>query len=190
MTSEGILLGIWLGLLMAWRNKAFLQVPRFKNLIVAGTGAALFIIALKAAPSSPFIAAHFSAIHALALFIMAVGCLLGRHLGYTLSAVGIALNAAVVALNGYMPVEASALLKIGDTRALTLITEGRVLTHGLANEATRLRFLCDRFCFTSAISSAKVMSIGDGFIAFGLFLFVASATTYIFRKGDHHEMDK
>ena len=190
MTTEGIILGVWLGLLMSWKNKVFLQEPRFKNLIVAGTGAAIFLIALKAAPSVPFVAAHFSAIHALALFVMAVGCLLGRHLGYTLSAVGIALNAAVVALNGYMPVEASALLKIGDTRALTLITEGRVLTHGLANEATRLRFLCDRFCFASAISSAKVMSLGDGFIAFGLFLFVASATTYIFRKGDHHEMDK
>ena len=190
MTTEGIILGVCLGLLMAWKDKTFLQEPRFKNLIVAGTGAALFLIALKAAPSVPFLAAHFSTIHALLLFIMAVGCVIGRHPGYVSAGIGLALNGAVVALNGAMPVEAKALLKIGDSRALALITEGRVLTHGLANEATRLRFLCDRFCFTSAISSAKVMSIGDGFIAFGLFLFVASATTYIFRKGDHHEMDK
>lgn len=190
MTTEGIILGVWLGLILAWKNKVFLQEPRFKNLIVAGTGAALFIIALKAAPSVPFLAAHFSAIHALALFIMAVGCLMGRHLGYILSGIGLALNGVVVALNGVMPVEAEALLKIGDVRALTLITEGRVLTHGLANEATRFRFLCDRFCYASAISSAKVMSLGDGLIAMGLFLFVASATSYLFGKADRHAMDK
>lgn len=190
MTTEGMILGVCLGLLIAWKDKTFLQEPRFKNLIVEGAGAAIFILSLKAAPSVPFLAAHFSTIHALALSVMAVGCLLGRHLGYTLSGIGLALNAAVVALNGAMPVEANALLKIGDSRALTLITEGRVLTHSLANEATRLRFLCDRFCFSSAVSSAKVMSLGDGFIALGLFLFVASATSYLFGKADHHAMDK
>ncbi len=190
MTTEGIILGVCLGLLMAWKNKIFLQEPRFKNLIVAGTGAALFIIALKAAPSVPFIAAHFSAIHVLALFLMAVGCFIGRHLGYIFAGAGFLLNGAVVALNGAMPVEAQALIKIGDDRALTFITEGRVLTHCLANDATKLRFLCDRFCYSSAVSSAKVMSLGDAFIAFGLFLFVASATSYLFGKADHHAMDK
>ena len=190
MTTEGIILGVCLGLLMAWKDKTFLQEPRFKNLIVAGTGAALFLIALKAAPSVPFLAAHFSTIHALLLFIMAVGCVIGRHPGYVSAGIGLALNGAVVALNGAMPVEAEALLKIGDSRALALITEGRVLTHSLANEATRLRFLGDRFCFSSAVSSAKVMSLGDGFIAFGLFLFVASATSYLFGKADHYAMDK
>ena len=190
MTTEGIILGVWLGLLMAWKNKTFLKEPGFKNLIVAGAGAVIFMLSLKAAPSVPFLAAHFSAIHALALFIMAVGCVIGRHPGYVSAGVGLALNGAVVALNGAMPVEANALLKIGDSRALTLITEGRVLTHCLANEATKLRFLCDRFCYSSAVSTAKVMSLGDGFIAFGLFLFVASATSYLFGKADHHAMDK
>lgn len=190
MTKEAILLSILAGLLLSWKNKTFLKEPRFKNLILTGFGAVLFLFSLKTAPSSSFVAAHFSTLHGLALFLMAAGCLLGRHPGYICTGMGLLLNAVVVALNGAMPVEASALLKIGDERALALISEGRVLTHGLANEGTRLRFLCDRFAFSSPMTSPRVMSLGDGIMAVGLFLFVASATSYIFRKGDHHAMDQ
>ncbi|MDY3119259.1 MAG: DUF5317 family protein [Peptoniphilus sp.] len=190
MTKEAIVLGIFLGLLMAWKKKRFLSRPRFKKLIIAGTGAVLFIISLKMAPSVPFVARYFSVLHWLFLFVMAVGCLFGGHFGYILIGSGLLLNGLVVALNGYMPVEVSALLKTGDSSALTLISEGRAITHGLANEGTRLRFLCDRFAYSSAITSARVVSLGDGIIAIGLFLFVASAVTYLFGKVDRHEMDK
>ncbi|WP_322626978.1 DUF5317 family protein [Aedoeadaptatus coxii] len=190
MTKEAIILGMMLGLIFSWKNKVFLSLPTFKNLIIAGIGACIFILSLKMAPKSPMILTVFPIVHGIALVIIGFGLLLGKHIGYRLAGIGVLLNSIVVLLNGGMPVESSCLVKIGDVRALNLISTGKTLTHVLANEGTQLRFLCDRFIFYSPITSARVMSVGDGFIAIGMFIFVTSAVSYVFRRANLNEMDQ
>ncbi|MDD7362929.1 MAG: DUF5317 domain-containing protein [Peptoniphilus sp.] len=164
-------------------------MPQFKNLAISLVGAAIFIIALKTAPSHAQIAEHFSAVHGVALSVIAIGLIVGRHPGYRLAGIGCAMNALVVLLNGAMPVELSSLMKIGDGRAIALISEGRTLTHTIAGTDTRLRWLCDRIAFSSPVTTPRVMSAGDVFIAAGLFIFTASAVSFIFRRSDHYDMD-
>ena len=190
MTKEAIILGMMLGLIFSWKNKVFLSLPTFKNLIIAGIGALIFIISIKLAPNSPSILKTFPAIHGVSLGIIGFGFIVGKHLGYRLVGIGVLLNSLPVVLNGAMPVEPSRLIEIGDDRALSLIAGGKTLTHVLADEGTRVRFLCDRFIFSSPMTSARVMSLGDGFIAVGIFVFVASAVSYVFRRANLNEMDK
>lgn len=190
MTKEAIILGMMLGLIFSWKNKVFLSLPTFKNLIIAGIGAFIFIVSLKLAPTSSSILKAFPAIHGISLAIIGFGFIIGKHLGYRLAGIGVLLNSLSVILNGAMPVESSRLIEIGDDRALSLIAGGKTLTHVLADEGTKVRFLCDRFVFSSPMTSARVMSIGDGFLAVGIFVFVASAVSYIFRRANLNEMDK
>lgn len=182
MTKEAIFLGMILGLISSWRNKTLLSVPKFKNLSISGIGMCIFFISLNMAIKSQWIFSHFGWIHGISLLVIAVGCFLGKHLAYFIIGLGCALNGTVVLLNGAMPVDVSALLLSGDEQAIKLITEGRTLTHVLANEESCLTFLGDRFLFSSLITSARVISIGDVVIAFGLFLFIASAVSYVFRR--------
>ena len=190
MTKEAIILGMMLGLIFSWKNKVFLSLPTFKNLIIAGIGALVFIISLKMAPRFPSILKVFPTLHGMSLVIMGLGLILGKHPGYRISGVGVLLNSIVVFLNGGMPVEPSCLIEIGDEQALSLITGGKTLTHVLANEGTKVRILCDLFILSPPITSARVMSIGDGFIAVGMFLFMAGAVSYVFRRANLNEVDK
>lgn len=175
---------------MAWRNRTFLSPPGFRNLAVAAAGALLFLLSLYVLPGWGITRETFGFLHALSLFVMAVGFFWGKHMGYKIVGTGFLLNGLIILLNGHMPVERTALIAANDERALGLLEANKVLTHALADGATRLSFLDDRIPFASPITSPRVISIGDICIAIGLFILVSSAVTYIFRRQHRHEMDR
>lgn len=189
MLKEAILLGVMAGLIFSWKKKTFLSSPPFKYLVVALMGAAGFLVSLRWAPVNETVRDYFPAIHGISLFIIALGIFMGNHPGYKVAGVGVLMNAVAVFSNGAMPVEEECLSAIGDVSALYLIASGKTLTHTLADTETRLRFLGDRFVFSSPMTSPRVMSAGDVLIAIGLFIVMASAVSYIFRRTDHSELD-
>lgn len=88
---------------------------------------------------------------------------------------GVALNTLVILANGMqMPVAANALQK-ALPEYITLLQEGAVFTYRLADEATRLAWLGDCLPLPPPYPYPEVLSIGDLFLAAGLFGFALLA---------------
>lgn len=78
----------------------------------------------------------------------------------------------IILNNGKMPVSLKA-LKISNLHTeLALLEEGRILTHILACESTRLAILSDIIPIPKPYPLAKIISLGDIFIAIGLFILI------------------
>lgn len=94
--------------------------------------------------------------------------------GFSLIGAGMMLNFTVIALNGgHMPAIASNLAKIGYPEAAALLTSGQMVNNSvLLDSGTRLGFLGDIFYLPGPFPSPNVFSVGDIFIAAGIFLFL------------------
>jgi hypothetical protein len=93
-----------------------------------------------------------------------------RHAASVLLAVGAAANTAVIAANGGMPVDSSALASVG--RANLDVSNGFLYKHIPLDIGTRLAFLADRIPIPL---ERNVISIGDAVMAAGIALWVADA---------------
>jgi hypothetical protein len=96
-----------------------------------------------------------------------------RSLGVVLAAIGAALNALAIAVNGgYMPATRSALSSAGRLYAGDTSNNSRI-----ADADTRLRFLCDTFAVPHSVPLANVFSVGDVFVALGVAIVLSGAMT-------------
>ena len=91
-----------------------------------------------------------------------------RHLASVLLAIGVALNVAVVAANGGMPVDQSALARVGRRHAD--VTRGFLYKHVPMTDDTRLSWLGDRI---PVPIQRNVISVGDVLMALAICLWVA-----------------
>ncbi len=161
----GTLGGLWHG--GAIRNFARLSF-RWPAIFLVG-------IAARAVAFSPIVR---SAPIAIALYLLAIGCLIigmirNRWLaGLELILVGLLLNAIVILANGgAMPVSADALRLIGHYDfALRLSREGSIGHVTLATPDTLLRPLADVIPLTAIPGLQTVASVGDLFIAAGVLI--------------------
>ncbi|MDR7857699.1 DUF5317 domain-containing protein [Tissierella sp.] len=87
--------------------------------------------------------------------------------------------------NGRMPVSVNALKYSKLYNQLSLLEEGRILTHTLTSETTKFLYLCDIIPIPDPYIFPKIISIGDIFIALGLFVLIFS---YMKRKYKNHEI--
>jgi len=93
--------------------------------------------------------------------------------GFRLVLLGTILNFMPIALNkGKMPVSIDALKFSSLYSELKLLKEGRILTHVLENEATKMGILGDIIPIPKPYLLPKIISIGDIFIALGLFVVI------------------
>jgi hypothetical protein len=91
-----------------------------------------------------------------------------RHAASVLLSVGALANAAVIAVNGGMPVDPYALAKVG--RAGVDVADGFLYKHVALDAGTRLAFLADRIPIPV---QRNVISIGDVVMAIAIALWMA-----------------
>ena len=91
-----------------------------------------------------------------------------RHVASVLLAIGVALNVAVVAANGGMPVDSGALARVG--RRDVDVTRGFLYKHVPMTDDTRLSWLGDRI---PVPVQRNVISVGDVLMAVAICLWVA-----------------
>ena len=86
---------------------------------------------------------------------------------------GVLLNFIVILANGgQMPISKEALISVGLLDNAAAIEQGRIITHTLINDATKLRFLSDILALPKYYPRPKVYSLGDIFMAAGVFIYV------------------
>lgn len=106
---------------------------------------------------------------------------LNRHLpGVKVIGLGLLLNLTVMAANGgWMPVAPDAVVKVGHTGLVPSLETGtRVYSSKniiLPAEQTKLRFLSDIFILARLFPIPTIFSIGDVFVAAGIFLLIQGA---------------
>lgn len=106
---------------------------------------------------------------------------LNRHLpGVKVIGLGLLLNLTVMAANGgWMPVAPDAVVKVGHTGLVPSLETGtRVYSSKniiLPAEQTKLRFLSDIFILARPFPIPTIFSIGDVFVAAGIFLLIQGA---------------
>lgn len=104
-----------------------------------------------------------------------------RHLpGVKLIGLGLLLNLIVMVANGgWMPVTPEAVVKVGHTSLVPSLEPGtRVYSSKniiLTAEQTKLRFLADVFVLAKPFPIPTIFSIGDVFVAVGVFLLIQGA---------------
>jgi hypothetical protein len=95
-----------------------------------------------------------------------------RTPGFAVVLVGVAMNFAVIAVNGGMPVERDAIVASGQAATLEGLAEGRGVKHHVAGPEDRLLFLADVIAIPPPV--AQVISLGDVFTYGGVAVIVAA----------------
>lgn len=102
------------------------------------------------------------------LLLIAVLWFNRRNPALLLIGTGIFLNFLVIASNGgKMPVSAEGLARAGLAGYIEPLAAGRVITHQLLDETTRLPFLADILALSRPYPRPKVFSLGDLVLAVG-----------------------
>lgn len=125
----------------------------------------------------PIIMTYRAYIHFLDYLMLFIGLWYNRHNKYMMIiTVGIILNFIVIFANGgRMPVSLSALKEAGLNNLIPTLQKNIVPTHQAMTSATRLKFLSDVLVLPKPYPLPKTFSIGDLFIASGIFLMVTNA---------------
>lgn len=95
-----------------------------------------------------------------------------RTTGFAIVLVGVAMNFAVIAVNGGMPVDRDAIVASGQAGTLEELKDGAGVKHHLARPDDRLRFLADVIALPPPV--AQVISLGDVFTYGGIAVVVAA----------------
>ncbi len=133
-----------------------------------------FATVFLASKNVSFFRDYILIIHLFSYLILFAGIYFNRtSLAFKLIFIGIFLNFMVIMLNGgQMPVSVEAMQRAGLDKGLQIIADNRVVTHSIVDENTRLAFLGDVISLKKPYPRPKVFSIGDIFIAFGVFFFI------------------
>ena len=93
--------------------------------------------------------------------------------GFRVVLLGNILNFLPIIINGgKMPVSIKALKYSNLYTQLSLLDEGRIMTHSLVDEATKLYYLSDIIPIPKPYPLPKIISIGDILIGIGLFIII------------------
>ena len=133
----------------------------------------LLLITRFSGSLSRFLEDNFSYIHIFIYLLLILGLILNfREKGFKLVLFGSLLNFIPILLNnGRMPVSIKALKFSKLYNELTLLEEGRILTHVLIDKSTKLSILSDIIPIPKPYLFPKIISLGDILIAIGLFVF-------------------
>ncbi len=96
-----------------------------------------------------------------------------RIVGFAAILAGVAMNFAVIAINGAMPVSREAIVASGQEGTLAPLIEHRGMKHHLAGPDDRLLFLGDVIAIPPPVS--QVISIGDIFTYGGVAIVIAGS---------------
>ncbi|OXT08765.1 hypothetical protein CE561_04085 [Thermoanaerobacterium thermosaccharolyticum] len=140
-------------------------------------GFALEFGVLNLTDKYPIIMTYRAYIHFLDYLMLFIGLWYNRHNKYMkVIAIGIILNFIVIFVNGgRMPVSINALNTAGISYLVPELQKNVIPTHQAMTAATKLKFLCDILYLPKPYPLPKTFSIGDLFIATGIFLMVSNA---------------
>lgn len=138
---------------------------------------------------SNFIEEYFVFIHGTSYVLILIALIINfKHKSMILVFIGTLLNFLVIILNGgQMPVSEAGLKSAGLLENLQMLIDKKVITHTLINETTKLEILGDIITIPKPYPLPKLISIGDIFLAIGIFLFLQKAMKYnnsIFKRED------
>ncbi len=106
------------------------------------------------------------------LLFIGISFNIGR-LSFKLILLGTLLNFIVIMLNGgQMPVSETAMIKAGLADDLKALLQGDIVTHTIITKNTILHFLGDIIVLPKPYPRPKVLSLGDLFMAVGVFVFL------------------
>ena len=178
MVTDTITLSLLLGKLTGGKirnignlyiNGWYLFVISFLTEIIS-----LFIASKTNGNLSIIIENNFFYIHIFIYLLLIMGLMMNfREIGLRITLFGSTLNFLPLLLNnGKMPVSINALKHSKLYIQLSLLDEGRIMTHALADKGTKLWILGDIIPIPKPYFFPKIISIGDILIALGLFILI------------------
>ena len=113
-------------------------------------------------------------VHFLSYLLLFIGIYFNhRTLSFRIVFIGVFLNFLVIMANGgQMPVSGEAMADIGLIDNMIAIRDGKIITHTLMNGNTALKYLGDIFVLAKPYPRPKIFSIGDVFMALGIFMYI------------------
>ncbi len=147
----------------------------------------LLIVSKSIGKLSIFIENNFFYVHIFIYLLLIIGLFMNfKEKGLRITLLGSILNFIPLLFNnGKMPVLLDSLKYSKLYTQLSLLEEGRILTHSLANETTKFIYLCDVLPIPEPYIFPKIISVGDIFISLGLFVLILS---YMKRKFKGNKM--
>jgi uncharacterized membrane protein YjdF len=121
-----------------------------------------------------FVSNNIFVIHFVSYCLLFVGIYFNiSKLSFKLIMLGTFLNFIVIILNGgQMPVSQEAMISAGLAGDLNALINGEIITHAVIAKDTVLKFLGDIFILPKPYPRPKVFSIGDVFMAVGVFVYI------------------
>jgi len=113
-------------------------------------------------------------IHGLSYLLLFAGIYFNRSIpAFKIVFIGIFLNFIVIMANGgQMPVSGEAMAGVGLMDNMINIRDGKIITHTLINNHTVFKYLGDIFVLPKPYPRPKIFSIGDVFMALGIFIYI------------------
>lgn len=133
-----------------------------------------FFTVYMASKGSRFFIEHILLLHFLSYIMIFTGVFFNRKsVAFKIIFIGVLLNFIVIMANGgHMPVSADAMMKVGLVDDLQAVQDGKIITHTILDGTTKLGFLGDIFILGKPDPRPKVISIGDVFLAIGVFIYI------------------
>lgn len=130
-------------------------------------------------------------IHLISYVLLFIGIYFNSsRLSFKIIMLGTFLNFIVIMLNGgQMPVSQEAMIKAGLAEDLSALLNGEIITHTVIVKDTLLKFLGDVMILPKPYPRPKVFSIGDVFLAVGIFIFIQEIMVKKIYKGYHRVYD-
>lgn len=160
-----VIIALAVGFLRGGSLRKLLEMKLMKFPLIMAALLLRFLVVMLGARDYPFVL-HYGPYIQIAAFLLLLYALFANGSSLRLVAFGVALNFIVIIANGgFMPVSAAA-------TAIAQIDVPIYATHAFISEETRLWFLADIIPIPPPYPYARVISIGDFFLALGLFLFI------------------
>lgn len=133
-----------------------------------------FIAVFLSSKGYQFVSNNIFGIHLISYSLLFIGTYFNaQKLSFKLVMVGIFLNFIVIMLNGgQMPVSQEAMINAGLAGDLDALINGEIITHTIIVQDTVFKFLGDIFILPKPYPRPKVFSIGDVFLAVGIFVYI------------------
>lgn len=121
-----------------------------------------------------FVRNNIFIIHLISYCLLFVGIYFNcSRFPFKLIMLGTFLNFLVIIFNGgQMPVSQEAMIRAGITEDLNALLKGEIITHTVIAKDTVLKFLGDIFILPKPYPRPKVFSLGDVFMAVGVFIYI------------------
>ncbi|MGB7604987.1 MAG: DUF5317 domain-containing protein [Lutisporaceae bacterium] len=146
----------------------------YKWYLIVGAFLLEFITVFLSAKGYKLFINNIFIIHLISYSLLFIGIYfnIGR-LSFKIIMLGTLLNFIVIMLNdGQMPVSQEAMVKAGLTEDLNALLHGEIITHTIIVKNTLLKFLGDIIILPKPYPRPKVFSIGDIFMAVGVFVYI------------------